>query len=178
MKLPRRRLELDFINIPALSWLCYENSIKSCCSRGQRDLIQHIMKSFCSSFFLDIFLFFFFCVAAKSPTFYTDIRILVLHINHNHVICIPCAPPPSHTQTPHLPCLLQAQKVTALFFCTVRKTNAQSFQASLHLCANYKRALIGWSGGVKMLGKLSVPTVLLIWTIVRAKTCCACSRCG
>ena len=41
------------------------------------------MRFFCSSF-LDIF--FFFCVAAKSPPFYTAIRILGL--NHNHVICI------------------------------------------------------------------------------------------
>ena len=153
MELPRRRLELGFINISALSWLRYENLIKSCCSRGQRDLIQHNMRFFCSSFFLDIF--FFFCVAAKSPTFYTDIRILVLYVNHNHVVCIPPPPPTHKLHTYHTYC--KHKKVTVLFFCTIRKTNAQSFQASLHLCTNYKRALIGWSGGVKTLGKLSVP---------------------
>ena len=160
MKRPRRRLELGFINISAVSWLRYENLTRSCCSRGQRDLIQHNMRFFCSSFFFR--LFFFFCVAAKSPTFYTDIRILVLHVNHNHVhvVCIPLPPPPPPPNTHKLHtyhAYCKHIKVTALSFCTVRKTNAQSFQASLHLCTNYKRALIGWSGGVKMLGKLSVP---------------------
>ena len=134
MKLPRRRLELGFINISALSSLCYENLIKSCCSRGQKDLI---MKSFCPSF-LDMF--FLFCAAAKSSPFYTDIRISVLNHNHVHVICIPYTHTHTHTHTPHLPSLLQGQKVTALSFCTVRQPNAQSFRAFLHLCTNCKRA--------------------------------------
>ena len=120
---------------------------------------KHIMSFYCfifGFFFLSFIFFSFFGVAAKCPPFYTDIQILVL--NHNHLICIPsllCTHTHTHTHT-HTPCLLQVQKVPTLFFCTDGHPNAQSFQASLHLCTNYKRAW-GWSGEAKMLGKLSVP---------------------
>ena len=151
MKLPRRRLELGFINISVLSWLCFGNLKQKLLLWRQRDLIQHIM-SFCCF----IFGFFFLAKLQNVLRFTRTYGFLVL--NHNHVICIP-SPLFTHTHThthTQRESLLRAQKVPALFFCTVGQPNAQSFQASLHLCTNYKRAC-GWSGEAKMLGKLSVP---------------------
>ena len=36
----------------------------------------------------------------------------------------------------------------------------------------------GWSGGAMVLGKLPVPGRRTIWMVSRARTYCACSRCG
>ena len=72
MKLPRRRLELGFINISVLSWLCFWEF--------KAKVVALEAKGFDTTHY-ELLLFYFrivFGVAAKCPPFYTDIRIFSL----------------------------------------------------------------------------------------------------